>query len=187
VATFPDDGLLPALNDEDYRWLRPGEDASTGDKMADTIAWVMNIGEANRIVWPAEIDGELTPPPDAHVLEYLVRREFSDTDDPEASAEFQLRPRAVTIGVVDKLPHCFYCERGGRPGVGARYDGPMTREDNSPWAFMCPDCYRAHSTGQLGSGYGQYLLLRSEVRADVIEAHERAREYWSARTGCANR
>src|SRR5450755_3358902 len=62
----------------------------------------MNIAEANRIVWPAEIDGELAPPPGAHVLDYLVRRKFSDTNNYEVSAEFELRPKAATVGVVHK-------------------------------------------------------------------------------------
>lgn len=187
MARYPEDGLLPPLSDEDYRWLRPGEDARSGNWMKDAVAWVVSIAEANRIIWPAEIDGRLAPPPDAHVLDYLVRREFGDTDNPEASAEFELRPTAVTVGVVDELPDCFFCEKVGRPGIKARYDGPMTPESrSSPWAFMCSDCYRVHSTGRLGNAEGQYLLLRSEVPSDVSKAHERARAYWSARTGRAD-
>lgn len=182
VGHFREDGLLPPVDEQEYEWLRPAD--GFGDDNAEKVqrlaGWLTDIIGNNRIVWPAEVGGELVPPPAAHALDYLVRRQFADTDNVKVSAEFQLRPIAGTVGVLDELPPCFFCETAGRPGVAARYDAPAGDGDGA-WAYMCPRHYRAHSTGRLGNGLGQYLMLDSEVPAEVIDARERAGEYWTAR------
>jgi hypothetical protein len=180
MPRFEPDGLLPALDGEDYEWLAPGE---KGNRTRDIIGWVMSIGEVNRIIWPAEIDGVLVPPPAEHILDHLVRYEFTGSSNSDAEAELMIRPQARTLTTLSTLPACGPCSRDGRAGVSARYDGPLSPTDpRADWDFMCPDCYRRLSTRRLGTGEGQYLLLTSEIPADVTAAQQPARAFWAERT-----
>jgi hypothetical protein len=114
------------------------------------------------------------------VLDGLVRRAFSGSSSAEAEAELHLHPKAGTTGILLKLPACDLCGQ-----AEARYDGPFKREAPAGWAYMCGDCYRAHSTLRLGEGEGQYLLTPEEIPAEVHDAYDVAKRYWSNLTGIA--
>jgi len=59
--------------------------------------------------------------------------------------------------VVSTLPQCNFCEKP------ARYDSPVIVFGGTAWAFTCPQHWRAKRVStQLGTGYGQRLVLPSE-------------------------
>jgi hypothetical protein len=174
MTSFTTDGLLPA-GERDHQWLRPGP---SGEPVKGSLTWMSRIVQSNQIVLPAEIDGELVAPPPEHILDHLVRQRFSGMGPAEMLAEFELRPAPETVGVIDSLPACHRCRRGDLPHT-ARYEAPMPAEDR--WALLCPACYRKHSTGRLGLGLGQYLLLESEVPRAVWVGFERACAHWNRR------
>lgn len=183
MTDFEENGLLPAQGLLAADWLRPQGEASSGDDMGDALSWRINIAEGNRMSWPAVIDGELRPPPPAHVLDHLVRREFEGESDGEESLAFHLSPRASTVAVLDELPDCSYHLAEGRPGIPARYDAPIP--GSRGWANSCPDCLLEEPNAQLGEEKGLYLMLRSEVPDEVNAALERVRVYWRRRIGGA--
>jgi hypothetical protein len=51
---------------------------------------------------------------------------------------------------VATLPNCDFC------GEQAQYDGATFL---GPWAYMCEADWKVNSTGKLGTGYGQRLVL----------------------------
>ncbi len=179
MRSYPDNGLLPQRSDLPDSLTIP-RNASSQETLRSVIAQIMDVAEANRVVWTAMLDDELVPPPGAHILDQLVRMEFSGVTA-EIEAEFLLHPRAGTVALLHRLPECDTCVLSGRHGVDARYDAPTTEDGTGPWGFMCPDCYKRHSTGRLGNGIGQYLLVDSEVPDDVAQALQRARRYWRSR------
>ena len=74
------------------------------------------------------IDGDLRRPPDAHVVDHLVRRRWADSSDPDVYAEFELHPRAGTLAwMSEELPVCDLCARCGAVSL-ARYDAPIVPE-----------------------------------------------------------
>jgi hypothetical protein len=155
-------------------------------EMRDLLAVLMKIAEDNQIVWTASLDGELVPPPDAHVLDHLVRAEFSGAGPSDMEAEFTLHLQAGTVAVVAELPECDLCRLHGLRNAEARYDGSTSPDGTGSWGFMCPDCYRRHSTGHLGIGLGQYLMRLTEIPPTVNEAVVRARAYWKRRMAASN-
>ena len=63
-----------------------------------------------------------------------------------------------TIAEVTKLPKCNYCD------CDAEYDA-RTIENYTIWANFCETHFETHSTGELGLGLGQKLILVNEVEA----------------------
>ncbi len=51
---------------------------------------------------------------------------------------------------VSQVPNCDFC---GNP---AEYDAQTKM---GPWAYMCDSDYKTHSTGRLGLGFGQKLVV----------------------------
>lgn len=179
MDSYPENGLLPRRSDLPEVVTVP-QDATPEEQLRSVLGQIMGAVEGNRVVWTAILDDELIPPPSAHILDQLVRTEFSGTT-PEAETELLLHLRACTVAVVNELPECDTCSVLGRHGVEARYDAPTTADGTGDWGFMCPDCYRHRSTGRLGNGLGQYLIREAEVPADVWRALDRARRYWRSR------
>ncbi len=176
---FPENGLLPEPSDlPGDLTVRPG--ASPEELLRDAVAGAMEIVEGSQVVWTASLDGELIPPPAAHILDSMVRVEFAGYG-PEVEAEMMLHLRAGTVAVLDRLPSCDLCSAAGFAGVTARYDAPTTQDGAGLMAFLCPDCYRRRSTGRLGGRRGRYLLLHTEVPEVVLAGLERARAYWRQR------
>jgi hypothetical protein len=176
MGELAENGLLPKPESEYWTWLAPNG-PSTGT--AELTVLATDIAEVNTIVWPALPDGQPTPPPAEHVLDYLVRREIAGLDA-RIEAELMLHPEAGTVGVVDKLPGCDLCEQADGADMPARYDAVMVTTNSRTRAFMCPDCFKRESASLLGRGHGQYLLLDDEVSTSVQVARERARQYWRA-------
>lgn len=52
---------------------------------------------------------------------------------------------------VSAIPACDVCR--AKP---AAYDGKTV---GGPWAYMCEGCWQRIGVGQLGTGYGQRLVL----------------------------
>jgi hypothetical protein len=73
-------GLLPALNEDEYEWLRPQLPAGADNRQAIAAAlrWRGDIAQTLNGVWPAQFDGQLRRPPDAHLLDMLVREWIID-------------------------------------------------------------------------------------------------------------
>lgn len=174
---FSPDGLLPRVEDDEIDWLRPSLMPGT-DYTEELVSWFRDIGESTAIVWPAVLGGQLRPPPPIHVLDHLVRDEFAGASI-EIEAEFFMHPQAGTIAVMGSLPPCDTCKMQDGSAVDARYDTKLKAHTGR--ASLCPVCYMEHGTGRLGVGEGQYLLLSSEVSADVLNALEVARGYWQDR------
>jgi hypothetical protein len=62
------------------------------------------------------------------------------------------------VAEVREIPDCdVHSQVLGTPGVPAAYDAEMK---SGAWAFMCPDCFEQHGTGELGLGKGQRLALK---------------------------
>jgi hypothetical protein len=58
---------------------------------------------------------------------------------------------------VASLPPCDLCKDLGRETPApAAYDGKTVY---GPWAYMCEEHWLLHGVGQLGTGYGQRLVL----------------------------
>lgn len=55
-----------------------------------------------------------------------------------------------TTAVVDRIPKCALCSN---PAV---YDAKTLA---GPWGYLCGQHFRAHTTGELGTGKGQRLVL----------------------------
>jgi len=168
------------VNQDDVEWARPDLTESP-DPVDAAVGWAVDIAHMAHVVWPAAIDGVLTPPPLEHVLDHLVRQEFGDSNSADVQAEFQLHAQAGTVAVVSEPRQCDSCASEGRGEVEARYDGPMGKDRRAPWGWMCADCYSRLSTGRLGKGEGEYLMRADEVPHDVWEACERAQKYWRDR------
>lgn len=62
-----------------------------------------------------------------------------------------------TTVTVAELPYCDLCKAFGNEPTKAFVDGKMKQ---GPWAFMCEKHWESHGVGQLGTGYGQKLLLK---------------------------
>lgn len=50
-----------------------------------------------------------------------------------------------------KIPDCNICQKSP-----AAYDG---KTKMGPWAYMCEPCWEMYGVGQLGTGFGQRLIL----------------------------
>lgn len=101
--------------------------------------------------------GDLIVPPEAHILDALVRQRMLINTD-------ELWSHGLgTAAVMDELPECDAC------GDLARYDviSPL------PACWACEDCYRGDT---LGMGKAQRLLTYDEVPADVREICDRLTE-----------
>lgn len=65
-----------------------------------------------------------------------------------------------TETTVRVLPECDIHRFHGVRGVSARYDA---KTDMGPWAHLCPEHFNSLTSGELGVGKGQRLVLLSEV------------------------
>lgn len=173
---FSEDGLLPRVEDEEFEWFKP-DFSQEPDPVRAAATWVHDIATQMHFVWPAHVGGTLTPPPWQHVLDRLIRSEVSG-HTAEIETELMLHPDTGTVAVLVKLPDCDICKRDGLNNP-ARYDGPTGRQTTALWGNMCPDHYEQHSTGRLGIGEGQYLMLTSEIPSTVWDALEAARSHWA--------
>lgn len=52
---------------------------------------------------------------------------------------------------VDQLPQCDFC------GEPAQFDA---KTSFGPWANMCQSDFQQHGVGQLGTGFGQKLVIK---------------------------
>jgi hypothetical protein len=59
---------------------------------------------------------------------------------------------------VTALPECDLC-RGRGVTRQAEYDAKTWL---GPWAFMCADDWATYSSGQLGTGHGQQLVVKQD-------------------------
>lgn len=57
---------------------------------------------------------------------------------------------------VTAYPDCDVCKTTTGRKREAHYDA---RTIGGPWAYMCNDCWLSVGIGQLGTGYGQRLVL----------------------------
>jgi hypothetical protein len=64
----------------------------------------------------------------------------------------------VDTAVVAELPDCDIHFRLHEIRTPAAYDA-ATNLPGNPWAYMCAGCFPKFSTGQLGLGAGQRLIL----------------------------
>lgn len=175
---FNENGLLPRLSDDEVDWLRP-DFRESAEPLRAAVVWVGDIVNQGHLVWPARQGGQLAPPPPDHVLDRLIRQELGGAS-PEIDAEPMLHPEAGTVALVGALPRCDLCASLGVEAP-ARYDGPASREPGAPWGNMCGTHYEECSTGRLGIGEGQFLMLRSEISSDVLRALDIARDFWRRR------
>ena len=169
------DGLLPELI---QHWPPPsGVDMTSEEaiikaaliRVADTYA-------NNEIVWPAQIDGELRPPPSSHVVDWVVREHVLGSANDETRNLSLLRPTAMTVEVKPEgLPTCQECNL--RP---ARYDTALQPVERGGWGYLCSACYPERGRGSLGINRGRYLLTWAEVDKPTIAAIKRAVAHWEA-------
>lgn len=104
----------------------------------------------------ADSDGNLVPPPDAHVLHDLAHaHDLADEED------LMVNPRIGTVAVVPDLPECDFCY------LPARYDARVTIGERRVGANLCEDHYREKGSGTLGASGDAYLMPRSEVPESV--------------------
>jgi hypothetical protein len=169
------DGLLPELI---QHWPPPSEVdmASKEEVIKAALIRVADTYASNEIVWPAQIDGELQPPPRSHIVDWVVREYVLGSADDEIRNRSLLRPTAMTVEVkVASLPTCQGCRL--RP---ARYDTALGAVEEGVWGYLCSDCYPERGRGSLGIGRGRYLLTWGEVDKPAIAAIERAVAHWEA-------
>ncbi len=60
-----------------------------------------------------------------------------------------------TQAKVAKRPNCDLCAAQGK-STPARYDAKTL---TGPWAYMCEAHFQTHGLGQLGTGWGQELVV----------------------------
>lgn len=109
------------------------------------------------MAWPAaDADGNLQPPPDAHVLHELAHA--NNLADEEG---LLVNPRLGTVGVLTELPECDFCYEP------ARYDAVITVGERGGGANLCGDHYREKGSGTLGASGDAYLMLNDEVSESV--------------------
>ena len=170
------DGLLPRAPGNELDWLSAlgGVGDENGNIIDRALRSIGDVHASRHIVWPARIDGELVPPPMAHLVDWVVRA-YVLAGSPAVAAEAELRPEAFTIRpVAEDLPLCTHCET-----QRARYDTQVT--DAASWSYLCPACYAEHGLGRLGMGLGQYLVTWAEVDANTRELFLAAKRHWRAR------
>jgi hypothetical protein len=129
------------------------------------------------VPFAAIVDGRLRPPPDEHVVDFLVRRELVVELPDDLASELRAASPG-TLAFLAFLPDCDMCARSGQSPAPARYDGPA---NNGPWGYMCPDCFLLYGTPLLGTGLGQYLMTREDVSDTVAQAVRQALETWRSR------
>lgn len=65
--------------------------------------------------------------------------------------------RTGTEAIIFRIPDCdIHKYDKGVDGVSALYDA---RTNRGPWAYMCQECFNEVGPRQLGTGYGQRLIL----------------------------
>src|SRR5690348_7997080 len=135
VTALPKDGLLPAAPAKDHEWLRSSP-TRVDDSVPSILRTVADVRQLSHIVWPARIDGRLECPPEAHVLDAIVRQYLIE-GAPEAIRNEALdRPEPMTVAVLlDERPQCSSCASDR-----ARYDTSQ-RAPASGWAMLCGNCY----------------------------------------------
>jgi hypothetical protein len=149
-----DDPLLPSPDSS--AWINPLD--NTGDGLEGATSEVIDYFEASTIVFPArDRQGQLAPPPDEHVLDYLARS-HSLVDEIEALA----RPSAGTVCVLDTLPLCDLCHR-----EEARYDTYVVRDGHRTGCFLGPNCFADRGENRLGTGQAVYMMTYAEVSPEV--------------------
>jgi len=138
-----------------------------GDALLEA-AFTQAIDHVNlhAMAWPAaDRDGNLVPPPDAHVLHELAHaNELADEED------LLVNPRLGTVGVLTELPGCDFCS------LPAGYDAVITVGDRRGGAYLCGDHYRENGSGTLGASGDAYLMLNSEVSESVRSTCNEIRE-----------
>jgi hypothetical protein len=148
------DPLIP-LPDE---VLQLPENLSAEERLNAAIEAGLDHANLHAMAWPArDVNGNLKPPPDDHVLHDLAHA--YDLVDEERLA---ISPRLGDVAVVLKLSGCDIC------GESARYDAILRSDEkgadgNGGGAYLCPVHYLQLGSGTLGASGDAYLMLRSEV------------------------
>lgn len=130
---------------------------SEEERLEAVLTQALDHVNFHAMAWPAaDADGNLVPPPDAHVLHELAHaNDLADEDD------LLVNPRLGTVGVVSELPECDFCHEP------ARYDAVITIGDRRGGASLCGEHYREKGSGTLGASGDAYLMLKSEVSDSV--------------------
>jgi hypothetical protein len=72
--------------------------------------------------------------------------------------------RSGTTTYVTALPECdIHKYVLGTPGITAKYD---KRTRTGQWGYVCEGCFLTETDGQLGTGYGQELILGERPTPD---------------------
>ncbi|WP_147375599.1 hypothetical protein [Jiangella rhizosphaerae] len=130
---------------------------SGDDLLEDVFTQVYDHVNLHAMAWPAaDRDGNLVPPPGAHVLHDLAH-----VHDLAGEEDLMVNPRLGTVAVVPDLPECDFCY------LPARYDARITIGERRVGANLCGDHYRVKGSGTLGASGDAYLMLRSEVPESV--------------------
>lgn len=67
--------------------------------------------------------------------------------------------RQGTEAIMFRIPECdIHKYDKGKYDVPAEYDA---KSKQGPWAYMCQECFDEVGPGQLGTGYGQKLVLKT--------------------------
>jgi hypothetical protein len=67
--------------------------------------------------------------------------------------------RNGTEAIVTQYPACDIHKLSLNIIVPAAYDAKTT---DGPWAFLCEEHFQSHTTGDLGVGHGQRLVLKED-------------------------
>lgn len=130
---------------------------SGDERLEAVLIQALDHVNLHAMAWPAaDGNGNLVPPPDAHVLHELAHaNDLADEED------LLVHPRLGTVGVVTELPECDFCYEP------ARYDAVITVGEQRGGASLCGDHYREKGSGTLGASGDAYLMLDSEVSESV--------------------
>lgn len=95
------------------------------------------------------------PPADqGGVGAFNVSAAESAASTPAEARERVAVKRAARRAALESRPFCDVC---GNP---AEYDAKTT---GGPWAYLCDACFKEHTSGKLGVGLGQRLMIRGEM------------------------
>lgn len=130
---------------------------SDDERLQGVFTQALDHVNLHAMAWPAaDADGELVPPPDAHVLHELAHANGLAEEE-----DLLVNPRLGTVGVVTEQPECDFCD------IPARYDAVITVGERRGGAYLCDQHYREKGSGTLGASGDGYLMLHSEVAESV--------------------
>lgn len=126
--------------------------------------------ECGLLIWPDTWSGPPGEPPQRDVVDRLVRDELDPEQlDIAGRSLLDLFADTLKVVVVDEVGGCDICE-----SLRGCYDAA---DRSGVWGNMCEDCFLAEG-GALGSGVGQYLLIRETIRPAAQARAASALEWW---------